>query len=35
MEPEIVCMNNDGKANGYGELEGGYLFTVSLGLARR
>ena len=35
MESELVCVSESGKAEGMGELEGGYLFTASLGLARR
>lgn len=34
MEPEIVCTAPNGKADGFGILQGGYLFTVSLSLAR-
>lgn len=36
MDPEVECFNNQtGKADGFGELKGGMLFTISLGLARR
>ncbi|KAJ2160506.1 exosome non-catalytic core subunit rrp40 [Coemansia sp. RSA 552] len=36
MDPEIECFNsNTGKAEGYGELAGGFMFKCSLGLARR
>ena len=35
-EPEIACYNpSTGKSEGMGELKGGMLFDVSLGLARR
>ncbi|KAM8908906.1 exosome complex component RRP40 [Spinachia spinachia] len=36
MEPELVCVDSSGRANGMGVFgEGGLLFTVSLGLVRR
>ncbi|XP_063044125.1 exosome complex component RRP40 [Engraulis encrasicolus] len=36
MEPELVCIDSCGRANGMGVFgEGGLLFTVSLGLVRR
>ncbi|KAI1317260.1 exosome non-catalytic core subunit rrp40 [Mortierella claussenii] len=36
MEAELECMNpTTGKADGYGELKGGFLIKTSLGLARR
>lgn len=36
MDPEIVCYNpSTEKSEGMGELVGGMLFDVSLGLARR
>ncbi|XP_047440865.1 exosome complex component RRP40 [Mugil cephalus] len=36
MEPELVCMDGSGRANGMGVFGGGgLLFTVSLGLVRR
>lgn len=36
MEPELVCMDSSGRANGMGVFgAGGLLFTVSLGLVRR
>ncbi|XP_029961722.1 exosome complex component RRP40 [Salarias fasciatus] len=36
MEPELVCMDSSGRANGMGVFgSGGLLFTVSLGLVRR
>lgn len=34
VEPEIVCTNAKGKAEGFGPLEGGYVFKCSTGLAR-
>ncbi|KAG5270217.1 hypothetical protein AALO_G00190090 [Alosa alosa] len=36
MEPELVCIDSCGRANGMGVFgEGGFLFCVSLGLVRR
>lgn len=36
MEPEISCYNpSTGKSEGMGELQGGMVFDVSLGMARR
>ncbi|MCJ1429419.1 exosome non-catalytic core subunit rrp40 [Sticta canariensis] len=36
MEPEISCFNlSTGKSEGMGELQGGMVFDVSLGMARR
>ncbi|KAL9115290.1 MAG: hypothetical protein Q9187_007333 [Circinaria calcarea] len=36
MEPEIVCYNpSTGKSEGMGELKGGMVFDISLGMARR
>ncbi|XP_037318277.1 exosome complex component RRP40 [Pungitius pungitius] len=36
MEPELVCVDSSGRANGMGVFgAGGLLFTVSLGLVRR
>ncbi|XP_049898789.1 exosome complex component RRP40 [Epinephelus moara] len=36
MEPELVCIDSSGRANGMGVFgAGGLLFTVSLGLVRR
>lgn len=36
MEPEIACYNlSTGKSEGMGELQGGMVFDVSLGMARR
>ncbi|KAJ3328853.1 exosome non-catalytic core subunit rrp40 [Blyttiomyces sp. JEL0837] len=35
MEPEIECVNpSNGKADGFGEMKGGFMFKCSLGLAR-
>ena len=36
MEPEIACYNpSTGKSEGMGELQGGMVFDVSMGMARR
>lgn len=36
LDPEIVCYNpSTGKSEGMGELKGGTVFEVSLGMARR
>ncbi|KAM3866929.1 exosome complex component RRP40-like [Diretmus argenteus] len=36
MEPELVCMDSSGRANGLGVFgAGGFLFKVSVGLVRR
>lgn len=36
MEAELECVNpQTGKADGFGELAGGYVFKCSLGLCRR
>jgi len=36
IDPELECYDADsGKAEGFGELRGGFLFGVSLGMARR
>lgn len=36
MDPEIECVDpRDGKAHGYGQLEGGLLVTCSLQLCRQ
>ena len=36
MEPELVCYNpSTGKGDGMGELKGGTVFNVSLGMCRR
>lgn len=36
LDPEIVCYNpSTGKSEGLGELKGGMVFDVSLGMARR
>lgn len=35
MEAELVCTDLNGKANGMGPLKDGFLFTHSLGLARK
>ncbi len=35
MEPELVCIDSSGKANGLGVLKDGFMFKVNLELARR
>ena len=36
MDPEIVCYNpSTGKSEGMGELKGGMVFDISMGMARR
>jgi len=36
MDPELECFDAEtGKSAGFGELKGGMIFSVSLGLARR
>lgn len=36
IDPELECYDADsGKAEGFGELKGGFVFGVSLGMARR
>lgn len=35
MEPEVVCVSQKNKADGFGELQGGFVFQVSLGYAAR
>ena len=36
MDPELVCYNpSTGKSDGMGELKGGTVFEVSLGMCRR
>ncbi|KAJ3353919.1 spermidine resistance protein [Entophlyctis luteolus] len=36
MEPEVECINpTTNKADGYGEIKGGFMFKCSLGLSRR
>lgn len=35
MEPELTCIDSGGKSNGLGQLNGGFMITVSLSLARR
>lgn len=36
LDPELECLNpSTGKADGMGELKGGMVFDISLGLARR
>ncbi len=35
MEPELACMSARNKAEGYGELTGGYMIKSSISLAYR
>ena len=35
IEPELVCIESDGKAHGMGHLSKGFVFRVSLDLTRR
>lgn len=35
IEPELVCIDSDGKANGMGHLSKGFLFRVSQDFSRR
>lgn len=35
MEPELVCIDSTGKANGLGVLKDGFMFKVNLDLARK
>lgn len=35
MEPELVCIDAGGKANGLGLLKEGYLFKINIDMARR
>jgi len=36
MDPELECYDAEtGKGSGFGELKGGMIFSISLGLARR
>lgn len=35
MEPELVCIDANGKANGLGVLKDGFMFKVDLEVARR
>jgi len=34
MDPELSCLSMKGKADGFGKLEGGYMFKCSTGLSR-
>ncbi|KAJ3432391.1 exosome complex component rrp40 [Anaeramoeba flamelloides] len=34
-EPQIVCMDKNERASGFGQLEGGYCFKCSLNLSRK
>jgi hypothetical protein len=35
MEPEISCVSTKGKADGFGALNGGYMFKASTRLVRK
>ena len=35
MEPELVCIDGSGKANGLGVLKEGFMFKINLELGRR
>lgn len=35
MEPELVCVDSDGKKNNMGVLDGGFIFKCSLNLIRK
>ncbi len=35
VEPELVCIDSDGKAHGKGRLENGFLFRINLDMSRR
>ncbi len=35
MEPELVCIDSSGKANGLGLLKDGFLFKVNIEVSRR
>lgn len=35
MEPELVCIDANGKANGLGVLKEGFMFKINLESARR
>ena len=35
MEPELVCIDSDGRSSGYGVLRGGFLIHTSASLARK
>jgi hypothetical protein len=35
MEPEVVCVSQKNKEDGFGELQGGFMFQVSLGYAAK
>jgi len=35
MEPELVCIDSNGRSSGYGVLRGGYMIHTSASLARK
>ena len=35
MEPELVCIDSDGRSSGYGVLRGGFMIHTSTSLARK
>ena len=35
MEPELVCIDSNGKSSGYGVLRGGFMIHTSTSLARK
>jgi len=35
VEPELVCIDSNGKSSGYGVLRGGFMIHTSASLARK
>jgi len=35
MEPELVCIDSNGRGSGYGVLRGGFMIHTSTSLARK
>ena len=35
MEPELVCIDSNGKSSGYGVLRGGFMIQTSTSLAKK
>jgi len=35
MEPELVCIDSDGRSSGYGVLRGGFMIHTTTSLARK
>ena len=35
MEPELVCIDSNGKSSGYGVLQSGFMIHTSTSLARK